>query len=745
MIVSEYYTFDFPEVDTNDGRLKCSNQMIKALNNAEDCNVVSSYLRVSDEKRYEYVVCDICCDEIPSKNMFGINYRERIAFVFGNSIKVPKTLALRKDFPATMHQNLSPSGFPKDLCLYEESEDVTLISWTPERHIRRLKWWLVQAAKGKLHSEEQAVEQFLFNPTATIVIPYDYRVGLKQGKRLAASLIQDSDKLFIEAQWNINHHVSGVKINLINIETNDVTHGSIRQAPQDLKDFVGLMNAVGVDFLDLLRQRLYNFTKEEGDLNAPITALIVTIPIRRSNNGSAEREQTIGFWFNNSVLHLLKVLEVVVTENGLPNLTLQGSLHPMTSDIPDIEMLPMEVLSTVESSARRAQSGYNFNIGHGLLIGAGALGASLLDIWVKGGWGKWTVCDNDHFRPHNFTRHVASTAVVGQNKALVAASYANFNFNDSDVCHLAKNACQFSDDEVKSVFSKAELVVDASTSLEYPRDASLKHNLPRHVSVFFSPNGNDAVLLFEDHKRNIRLNSLEAQYYRALLTTEVGNNHLTMDSITFRSGVSCRDVSVVMSFARTSALSSLLSEQIRRAIKSENASIRIWQDNQDSGERQLTEIQPFKVKSNKNHTLGGFKIFWDEGIEAKVKGLRHDALPYETGGILIGYHDMVRKCVFIVDALPAPSDSRSTHSSFTRGVEGVVESLEIIANKTANNVGYIGEWHSHPNGASANMSDLDKLQLTELSENLSYDGLPAYQMIVAKNEIKVHEKRSTRI
>lgn len=53
---------------------------------------------------------------------------------------------------------------------------------------------------------------------------------------------------------------------------------------------------------------------------------------------------------------------------------------------------------------------------------------------------------------------------------------------------------------------------------------------------------------------------------------------------------------------------------------------------------------------------------------------------------------------------------------------------------------YIGEWHSHPQGCSASMSAQDKTQLKQLSERQSIIGYPAYQMIVAENEIKVYEQ-----
>lgn len=745
--MSEYFEFNFKRVDK--AELKSSASMINAIKHTKDCDFIELMVTRDNDQILEYVVCEISNDEVPSRNEYGIEYRERIAYVFGKQLKVPRTLALRKTFPETMHQNSTQPNAPKDLCLYEEDESVTLVNWTPERHIRRTKWWLVQASIGKLHADDQAVEQLLFVPSATIVVPSDLGDGLKQQKKIYGELIpsheDDDNSLFIEAKWvSAQHQRYQKKINLLEVVTPEVTHGRIYSPPYSCSDLTSLMTSLGVDFINLIRSRLLEFLRsQEGDLNAPVTVFILTIPIRRAADTMPEREQTMGFFCSKTIQELLFDFEIVVKENRYPNLNFQGELFPFSKPPLDINIpiQPMEVLKKPTNSVRRAQSGYPDTLKQAMLVGAGALGGCLHDIWSRGAWGQWTIVDSDIFRPHNFTRHIVDTFCLGRNKAVAIARIANMNFDGLGAVAIADNACNFSNEKLKAALSSAELVVDASASLEYPREASTVRNVPRHLSAFFTPNGNDAVLLVEDKRRKTRLNSLEAQYYRALLENPVGEKHLTTETKRFRSGVSCRDISTVMSHARVLALSSLLADQIRLSSEKSDAQIRIWQEDSSTGCRTLTEVPVHKIKMNQNHTGSEFKVFWDEGIEAKVRALRQTALPNETGGILVGYHDMVRKCVFIVDALSAPPDSVGTPSSFERGTEGVLDSLELIRNRTANNVSYIGEWHSHPDGISANMSSLDQAQLTELATNLSGDGLPAYQMIVAKQEIKVHERR----
>jgi hypothetical protein len=647
-----------------------------------------------------------------------------------------------------MHQNPTPTGEPKSLCLFDEPESVTLMTWTPERHIQRTKWWLTQASLGKLHADDQVVEPMFFSPSTTIVIPHDLHAGLAKGQVITVSaekpLIGEKEGFFIKAEWLVGEVNRGVKVNLLEISCGDVTHGRVYSAPSNLQGLIDLFDSVGIHVVELIRERLLRFVvTDEGDEKIEHTAFIFTLPIRRDDSSSVEREQVIGFYCNKSVREMVDDFEVRFGVHGHLNRVPSEALRPMTGVLPQYGLEPMEVLVTPSSAKRCEQSGYDSNQGKGVLVGVGALGGALLDIWVRGGWRLWSIIDEDIFRPHNFIRHVAPCYGLGQNKASYCARVQNFHFDDANVSALNGDACEFAKTNNDGVYSSANLVVDASASLDYPRAISWINNVPRHMSAFFAPSGNDAVLLVEDSKRRNRLSHLEAQYYRALIELDVGDSHLTQDLVRFRSGVSCRDKSTVMSHARVLSLSSLLAEQIRLASSSDDAQILIWQDDLRTGGRALTTVDVHKSRVQDNVSATGYKVIWDEGVEQKLHSLRTSALPNETGGILVGYHDLKRKHVYVVDVRPAPRDSKGTPVTFDRGTEGVEEDLNRIASRTGANVSYIGEWHSHPTG-SAGMSVLDRKQLEGVVESMSVDGLPAFQMIVAHGEVRVSGKGGAR-
>lgn len=132
--------------------------------------------------------------------------------------------------------------------------------------------------------------------------------------------------------------------------------------------------------------------------------------------------------------------------------------------------------------------------------------------------------------------------------------------------------------------------------------------------------------------------------------------------------------------------------------------------------------------------LGCFRVLWDDALRITVRRERERRLPNETGGVLLGYFDLVAGTVMIVDALSAPSDSREEPTGFVRGVQGLEEAIAEAGRRTANIVRYVGEWHSHPLDHSAQASSDDVILLAHLASALQDEGLPAVMLIIGETE-----------
>ena len=193
-----------------------------------------------------------------------------------------------------------------------------------------------------------------------------------------------------------------------------------------------------------------------------------------------------------------------------------------------------------------------------------------------------------------------------------------------------------------------------------------------------------------------------------------------------------------MAVATPAVHASTLAEQIILCARSVEACIRIWDRDPETGRVSVHDVKP---TAERCLVFGDLTVYYDDGLVAHLKQLRLAALPNETGGVLLGYHDFNVGAIVLVDALSAPSDSRSNPGSFERGTAGLMQAVREASVRTAGIVGYVGEWHSHPPGHSATPSRDDLIQLAEISLGMHGDGLPALQLIVGENEIQVLQGR----
>lgn len=688
----------------------------------------------------ECLIVEVECDDVPPKNPIGIQYRERLALCVPNDPKkLIEVLALRQDFPILMHQNQGVPGAPASLCLYFESPAAVMRTWTPQAFLRRIQWWLEKSARGELHPTDQPVEHLFFASKYELVLPWNL-VELRKNPaiRLAVVLRQERpDQGFTCFLEPIPKDAAKTKTTAhIELMLPPIVHGFVERDPVTLGRLADLLSRREIDLISPLRAALQERVGETGvaaSADDKGTVILLHVPLRR--NADAEPD---------GVAHRAFLVPIGALELGVATGALLVHEKRYFKDVmntqpstawQDQPILPMDVLTQNDGAAARRQSGITEEGPSGVLIGAGSLGSALLNLWGRSGWGRWTVIDKDHIRPHNLSRHAAYAQQIGETKATVVAGlHAAVMEGATAIVPLVADASDFMQELVTRAFADAALVVDASTILEYPRAASTVETLPRHISVFVTPNGNAAVLLAEDAKRATRLRTLEAQYYRALIQADWGKVHLSGHASTFWSGASCRDISMVMPYSRILGQASTLAEQIQAAAAYEDASIRIWQRDPVCG---AVEVHDVLVLPERRIAIGDLDLFIDDGVEQQLRDLRQQGFPNETGGVLLGYYDFNVNAVVVVAGLPAPPDSKASPGSFERGIAGLAEAVKDVSTRTAGMVGYIGEWHSHPPGHSASPSRHDLVQLIHLALGMADDGLPAVQLIVGEHDLQV--------
>ena len=688
----------------------------------------------------ESLIVDVECDGVPPQNPTGIRYRERMAlFVPRDSSKLVNVLALRQEFPILMHQNQAVDGEPASLCLYFEPTPAVMRTWTPAAFLRRIQWWLEKSSRGELHPADQPVEHLFFASKFELVLPWNLAELRKDStQRFVVTLRQqrpdDGFTCFLESVSNESRQTQSVAH--IELTLPPIVHGSVERDPATLGQLSDLLERHNVKLITPLREALQAGVGEDGvvaEANDHATVILLHIPIRRT----AEAECI-------ATTHRAFLVQAGSIELGVATGALLRHENRYYKDMMnqnpslawrDQPVFSMEVLTRIDAAVARSQSGITDEGPTGVLIGAGSLGSALLNLWGRSGWGAWKVIDNDHIKPHNLSRHTAYAQHIGETKATVVATlHAALMEGANEIVPFVADATDIKQESVARALDGTTFVVDASTTLEYPRAVSAIDAMPRHCSVFITPDGNGAVLLAENANRTRRLRTLEAQYYRAVIQTDWGKTHLNGHVSTFWSGGSCRDISAVMPYSRILGHASTLAEQIQTAAESEDALIRVWQRDPVRGTVAVHDVQTLPERLI---AFGDLDLFIDDGVEQQLRDMRRGGFPNETGGVLLGYHDFNINAVIVVAGLPSPSDSRASPESFERGVAGLAETVKDASVRTAGMVNYIGEWHSHPPGQSASPSTRDLIQLVHLALGMADDGLPAVQLIVGEHDIQL--------
>jgi hypothetical protein len=693
---------------------------------------------VEGKAALECLVVDVECDDVPPKNPFGIRYRERLAlFIPKDAKQLVEVLALRRDFPILMHQNQGVHNAPTSLCLYFESAASVMRTWTPQSFLRRIQWWLEKSARGELHPTDQPVEHLFFASKYELVLPWNLD-ELQQNPRLrfVVALRQERPDegftCFLEPQSEATRQ--GRTTKYIELTLPPILHGFVERDPATLGQLADLLEQREVDLTGPLRTALQDEVGQAGITAADSDqglVILLHIPMRRNTDEEPSLIARRAFLVQSGTVELGAATGALMAHEGRYYKDLLNQ-EPSTA-WRDHLILPMEVLQQNDVPATQRQSGTVPDGPKGVLIGAGSLGSLFASLWGRSGWGQWTVIDKDHIKPHNLSRHIAYTQHIGETKSTVVAGlHAAAMADASAITPIVADATDFSDTSVTNACQAADLVIDASTTLEYPRAASMIEQWPRQASAFITPNGNAAVLLAEDSARERRLRTLEAQYYRALIQSDWGELHLSGHTSTFWSGASCRDISMVMPYSRIMGHASTLAEQIQVMASQDEALIRIWQRDPQRGS---VEVYVVPVAPERCLAFGELNLFIDSGVEQELRGLRQEGFPNETGGVLLGYYDFNINAVTVVACLPAPTDSKASPASFERGIAGLADAVQQASTRTAGMVGYIGEWHSHPPGHSASPSRDDIEQLVHLTLGMAEDGLPAIQLIVGEQDL----------
>jgi integrative and conjugative element protein (TIGR02256 family) len=657
---------------------------------------------------------------------------EPIAVVFGETSDQPTVLAMRPDFPHTMHQNWMPEGLPLALCIDDRPWSEAQLSFTPADFLRRIQLWLAKAARGELHDAAQPLEPLFFRSAAALIVPRAAFAESEKPLELAGFRLAENERMIVTRIAEPGRNETPAFV-VLTLRAGPQGMGRLRQAPATLEALGAHLQDCGIDLRAVLLDRIGHWaglgTEAVRRLNAHL-ALVVAFPITGPDGKAAD---DLRAFISHSTTGDIGVELGILSRNdsavGSSKAYLKMILAPAEAGLPASPIEPADVHLAFDRGVGAAVSGQDTSdVRQVVMIGAGSLGSQLSVNLAREGRYRWTVVDNDMLLPHNLARHALYPIDVGVPKALGLARRLELLLGD-EVVSIATDIISPADELrplLEEKLSAADIVIDASASVAVSRRLSdLAGISGRRLSLFFNPAGTAMVLLAEDVARTVTLQDLEAQYHRMVQTQDVLASHLKVLAQGLRYSGSCRAVTNRIPSARAAQLSAIAAQAVTDAVSQDGAEVRIWTLADDMT---VSLTRETGVPSARQQ-LGEWTVSYGPHVATEIAALRAARLPRETGGVLLGIIDTSRRTVKVVRALAEPADSSGTVTGFERGVSGLAAAVKEASERSLHQLRYVGEWHSHPAGSSTYPSATDIRQICWLTAELENEGLPALMMI----------------
>jgi hypothetical protein len=673
--------------------------------------------------------------ERPQDLAYPIQATEPVAVLFTSDGGPPCVLALRDDFPDTPHQNWSPTGTPCSLCIDDRPWAEAKLSVTAYDLVRRIQLWLSKAARGELHDTAQPPEPLFFHSQFGLVLPASALAGNGEPIELAGYMRPDNENLILSRPV-IDQETSPPLFIVLAFKAQPQGMTRLRRAPKTLAALASELEKCGIHLYDELRTRLKAWAGlERADVRRLTARLAVVVAFPVAGSDSYGISDFRAFLTIDSAGEIGVALGVLY-----PNTSRVGDVHAYMTAIPENQnsarelcVEPAQVHFTLSRDLASAIAGHGIPDRRRLLmIGAGSLGSQLSANLARQGSFVWTIVDDEHLLPHNLVRHALFAEDVGAPKAEALALKLGALLGEkveAIQCDIL-NPQEKTREPLAKALSESDILIDAAASVAVSRHLSdLSAAKARRVAVFFNPSGTAIVLLVENVDRTINLRDLEAQYHRLVQVEPLLATHLSAGTQGVRYSGSCRALTNRIPGSNAALLSALAARGMTDRLAAEEASISIWVIG-DNDEVHLVRRPGAPVNQVQ---LGGWTVAYDSGLLSNLMALRKRELPNETGGVLLGIADMNKRFVHIAHAMSQPEDSRGTIAGFERGVSGLVDTVSSAISSSMHQLRYVGEWHSHPDMASAMPSTIDVSQLLWLESELENEGLPGLMAIAAQD------------
>lgn len=666
---------------------------------------------------------------VPQRPVVSIERLELVSVLFTQADdSYPEVRALRTDFPRerVLHLNGGvPVGEAPSLCLFAEPWADVRLRLTANELLFRLQNWFNDSATGQLHRPDQPLEPAFLAKSLPLIISRRLLDDVASNPRAIDLDIIDtpSGPVFIQHRPDRRHTGQAKPALVLPFVSTPHEHCVVNDAPRTLDELDAQLKPVGINIVSGLQEQLL---AREPELDK-FGFLVLLILLMRKRSPESEPEPELISFFCISTNATQSGIRGIFRDIGFTggiNLDASRTGKETTVSYLSVRFELTPELASLYSGNEPLRTPL-------VAVGVGALGSQVVMNAVRGGTTNWKLIDDDNLMPHNLVRHSLHGEWLGCPKALAVASEANSLLDTPSVEGIVANVLTPGGQaaEVQTALEGASVIVDLSASIAVARHLARDVNSnARRCSIFVSPSGRDLVFMGEDESRSTRLDIIEAQYFRAAASLESLEGHLQSGQTVG----SCRDITSLMPQSLMAIHAAQAERLLRSWVTQPEALAVVLRARDDGFGFDQTDISLGSMVEVGE--LGSWTVLMDTLLVDEVSRQREESLPNETGGVLLAHVDVQRRTLYVSHQIPAPTDSERQPTVYIRGNQGLFEKYDRIRKVTKEQLAYIGEWHSHPDGCACKPSLEDIKAGAWLAEQTRPTSLPGVMLIAGESK-----------
>lgn len=608
------------------------------------------------------------------------NWENIPPFVFPDRIGFPYN-----HFPHVYYEG---ENYPAGLCLTRENLQDWYSEHTLRDYVARLNEWMQDAAKTNLIKIKEKDE---FEPQ----------------RYLSRTIEATFYRLFFDDTVLERQEAPSCQFFNINVQEDGIGYGS-----DVIKDLNG--NGIGVRLFkgnkDIDEEWIVEYPKSLGDLfqfierkKYPFNAqdLIAKLDISKK--------------YVYFMLALLRPVKLIEKESKINYLCFRAKAsdiltNKLDAHVDEVLIKDYPNYTTARNLSMTPKTIYDKRV---VILGCGAVGSKIALHLFRSGIDKLTLVDYDNFEPHNLCRHalLCTPFDKGRNKAsLLKETFNKMFFGTLDNIEAEnKEAIAFLRN---ANLSKYELIIDATAS------AAVMHGIdtirfPETTKLVRTclSEGGDIGITYVTTGSQRYMTDYYAEILRQAITDDDIANWLkqekknTLEDI--RIGEGCHSATMRVSDDTISSHTALMSSAIRHLFepKAEDGFMLTIANDIFHGSMvtfwyKAPNYHEFTCENDSSwHVRIPSTLLNNIRIQAKAHGKK------ETGGYLFGQIDLKRHLVYIVDHF-VPTDSKHAATQVGLSKKGFLEYDKLVEKRTANQLYYLGDWHSHPT-STLKMSEQD--------------------------------------